>query len=56
MFEHLLPRPHGRPPQLREGDIELQQVVRVEDDALGIALAVADAKLMDEGLGHRGIR
>jgi len=42
-LHHLLPGPDSGPPELRERDVEVQQVVRVEDDALGITLAVADA-------------
>jgi hypothetical protein len=38
---HLLPRPDRLSPQLREGDVEIEQVVRVEDDPLRVALPVA---------------
>src|SRR2546429_466185 len=43
----------GDPPQLGEGDVEVEQVVGVEDDALRIALAVAHAQLVYEVVGHR---
>ena len=43
------------PPQLGDRVVEVRQVVRVEDDPLRIALAVADAQLVGEG-GHRARR
>src|SRR5271165_3308872 len=48
-LDHLHPRPDAGPPQLGEGDVEIHQVVGVEDDPLRVALAIADAQLMDEG-------
>jgi hypothetical protein len=56
LLHHLLPRADRRPPQLREDDVEIQQVVGVEDDALRVALAVAHAQLVDERRGHRAAR
>src|SRR5437899_1340241 len=50
--DHLLPRSDRGPPELREGDVEVEQVVRVEHDSLRVALAVADAKLVNEGRRH----
>ena len=42
----------ARPPQLGHRVVEVGQVVGVEDDPLRVALAVADAQLVDE-VGHR---
>src|SRR3954469_6568108 len=39
-------------PELRERDVEEREVVRVEDDALRVALVVAHAQLMDERRGQ----
>ena len=55
-LDHLLPGPHRCAPQLGERDIEVQQVVGVENDALRVALSVADAQLVDEGIRHQRTR
>jgi hypothetical protein len=47
-LDHHAPRAHGLPPQLRERDVEIEQVVGVEDDALRVAFAVANPELVDE--------
>src|ERR1700726_436829 len=52
-LDHLLPGPHGLAPQLGERDVAVEEVVRVEDDALRVALAVAHAQRIHERLGHR---
>src|SRR5947209_6746323 len=52
-LHHLQPRPDRLAPQLCEGDIEVEEIVGVEHDPLGIALAVADAQLVCELLVHR---
>ena len=41
-----------RPPQLGDQDVEVGEPVGVEDDALEIALAVAHADPVPEGLAH----
>ena len=52
-LDHRLPAAdRARAPQLGDGVVEVGQVVRVEDDPLRVALAVADAQLVDE-VGHR---
>ena len=51
-LDHLQPGADRGAPELREGDVEIEQVVGVEDDPLRVALAVADAQLVDELLGH----
>ena len=54
----VLPQADRLAPELREGGVDVEQVVGVEDDPLGIALAVADAQLVDVGVAQRrrGVR
>ena len=55
-LDHRVPAPHrARAPQLADRVVEVGHVVRVEDDPLRVALAVADAQLVDEA-GHRRAR
>ena len=51
-LDHLLPRPDSRTPQLCEGHVEVEQVVRVEHDPLRVALAIAHAELVYERGRH----
>ncbi len=51
---HVLPRSDGGSPQLGERDVEVDEVIGVEDDVLRVALGVAHAQLVYEGLGHGG--
>src|SRR5207253_9946548 len=43
----------GLPPRLREGHVEVREVVGVEDDALGVALPVPHPELHRERASHR---
>ena len=55
-LDHRVPAAdRARAPQLGDRVVEVGQVVRVEDDPLRVALAVADAQLVDE-VGHRAAR
>ena len=51
--DHLRVATGALAPELGEGDVEVEQVVRVEDDALRVALAVAHAQAVHEGSGRR---
>jgi hypothetical protein len=51
--EHVLVVADPLPPELGDEDVEVREPVGVEDDALRIALAEADADRVSEGLCHR---
>src|ERR1700733_15370781 len=52
-LEHRLIAPVRGAPQLGHADVEVGQIVRVEDDALNVALAVANPYGVDERAPHQ---
>ena len=53
MLEQLVVAAEGLTPQLRDDHVEVSDVVGVEDNALRVALGIADPQGMSEDLAYR---